>query len=146
MKITSSKVTRVDSPFLKAFVSLTLDECFLIRGFRVVEVSGRPSVQMPITSGSHSHPFEYVIPASPEMRERIESAILKIYFEAEEAESATALVPLTPKLPTLSAAKALPLPLQTCTDGTFGAVGAKARAVPHELGAIVLATCTDEPL
>lgn len=111
MKITSSRVRSVDSPFLKAFVSLTLDECFLIRGFRIVEVNGQHFVQMPTTAGSHSHPFEYVMPASPEMRERIESAILRIYFEAEEAESATALVPLTPKLPTLSAAKACPLPL-----------------------------------
>lgn len=111
MKITSSRVTRVDSPFLKAFVSLTLDECFLIRGFRIVEVNGQPFVQMPTTANSRSHPFEFVMPASPEARDRIESAILQIYFEAEEAESAAAPVPLTPKPPALSAAKACSLPL-----------------------------------
>jgi stage V sporulation protein G len=115
MTITAARVTRIDGPHLKAFVSLTLEDCFVIHEFRVVEVDGALDVVMPLIGGPDGQPYECVLPADPDVRALIRDVVLHIYLSGEGAESIPIHAPLAPKPPVLSASAARILPMPTRT-------------------------------
>ncbi len=46
-RITEVRISARDDPILKAFASITIDECFVIRGLKVIQREGDLFVAMP---------------------------------------------------------------------------------------------------
>lgn len=123
MNITAARVTRVDDPHLKAVVSLTLDGCFVIQGFRIVEHNDALLVEMPTTTDPRGQPFEYVLPADPDTRSVIEDIVIRLYREGEDTDFAGGPAPLFPTPPALHANGKLPDPFARRIKSTDTAIG-----------------------
>ena len=92
MKITEIRISLRDDNKLKAFASITLDNCFVIRGLKIIEGAKGVFVAMP----SRKRPdgtYQYVAhPINNETRDWMEDQIVLAYKkELENAESEAGL-------------------------------------------------------
>lgn len=82
MKITEVKVFPVNEDRLKAYVSITLDNCFVVRDLKVIQGTSGLFVAMPSKKRKDGQFRDIAHPLNQETRAMIEDMI----FEAYEAE------------------------------------------------------------
>lgn len=82
MTITEVKVFPVNEDRLKAYVSITIDDCFVVRDLKVIDGTGGLFVAMPSKKRKDGQFKDIAHPLNQETRDMIERAV----FEAYEAE------------------------------------------------------------
>lgn len=81
MEITEVTVSIRDEDKLKAFVNVTFDDCFVVRGMKVIKGATGYFVSMPsrrMTDGTYR---DIAHPITIEFRDKVERAILRQYKE-----------------------------------------------------------------
>ena len=82
MQITEVRITLRDDQKLRAFASITIDDCFVVRGLKVIE--GRDNkvfVAMPSKKKTDGTYQDVAHPINNECRKALEDAILRAYRE-----------------------------------------------------------------
>ena len=87
MEITEVRVFPVDEDKLKAYVTITLDHCFVVRDLKVIQGTGGLFVAMPAKRRKDGTFKDIAHPLNSETRERMERVILEEY-RREVARSA----------------------------------------------------------
>ena len=83
MKITKVDVRKYDNETnMKALVSMTIDDCFIVKGIRVIEGKDGLFVAMPSRKAGDTYK-DIAHPLNSETRTMVNDAILKAYEEAE---------------------------------------------------------------
>ena len=82
MEITEVKVFPVNEDRLKAYVSITIDNCFVIRDLKIIEGTGGLFVAMPSKKRKDGQFKDIAHPLNQETRDLIE----RMVFEAYENE------------------------------------------------------------
>lgn len=82
MEITEVKVFPVNEDRLKAYVSITIDNCFVVRDLKVIDGTGGLFVAMPSKKRKDGQFKDIAHPLNQETRDLIERKV----FEAYEAE------------------------------------------------------------
>jgi stage V sporulation protein G len=81
MEITEITVSIRDEDKLKAFVNVTFDDCFVVRGMKVIKGATGYFVSMPsrkMTDGTYR---DIAHPITNEFRDQVEKSILAAYKE-----------------------------------------------------------------
>ena len=79
MEITEVRVSLRNEERLKAYVTITFDDCFVVRHIRIVKTDKGLLVSMPsrkLPDGSHK---DIAHPISQEFRKKLETKILAVY-------------------------------------------------------------------
>ncbi|HQR30726.1 MAG TPA: septation regulator SpoVG [Anaeromyxobacteraceae bacterium] len=92
MEITEVRVFPVQEEKLKAYVTITLDHCFVVRGLKVIQGTGGLFVAMPAKRRKDGTFKDIAHPLNMETRERMERVILSEY----DRELARGPAPRTP--------------------------------------------------
>jgi stage V sporulation protein G len=79
MEITGVKIYPVRDQKVKAYVSIVLDECFIVRDLKVIDGEHKLFVAMPSKRMKDGSYRDTVHPLDPETRTRIESSVLEAY-------------------------------------------------------------------
>ena len=79
MTITEVKVHPVDQDKLKAYVSIVLDDCFLVSDLKVIQGPNGVFVSMPSKRKKNGEFKDIAHPLNRETRERMEKRILSEY-------------------------------------------------------------------
>jgi stage V sporulation protein G len=79
MEITEVRVFPVQEEKLKAYVTITLDHCFVVRGLKVIQGTGGLFVAMPAKRRKDGTFKDIAHPLNMETRERMERVILSEY-------------------------------------------------------------------
>ena len=95
MEITQVKVFPVDEERLKAYVSIVLDDCFLVSDLKVIQGPNGVFVSMPSKRKKNGEFKDIAHPLNRETRERMERRILSEY-ERVRAETPPARVQEAP--------------------------------------------------
>lgn len=82
MRITEVKVFPVNEERLKAYVSITIEDCFVVRDLKIIEGNGGLFVAMPSKKRKDGQFKDVAHPLNQETREQIEQMV----FDAYEAE------------------------------------------------------------
>src|SRR3954467_15071318 len=85
MKITEVKVFPVNEDRLKAYVSITFDDCFVVRDLKIIQGATGLFVAMPSKKRKDGQFRDIAHPLNQQTREMIENAV----FDAYEAEVRT---------------------------------------------------------
>ena len=86
MEFTEVRVTLRDEPRLKAFVNVTFDDDFVIRGMKVIEGRKGLFVAMPSRKGKDGTFRDIAHPINNNMRKRLEKVVLDEYYSKCEEE------------------------------------------------------------
>ncbi len=86
MKITEVRISVRDDEKLKAFVSITLDNCFVIRGLKVIKGNRGMFVAMPCRKRPDGTFQDLAHPINNETRHWIEEEILSRYRQELESQ------------------------------------------------------------
>ena len=92
MEITEVRVFPVNEERLKAYVTITLDDCFVVRDLKVISGNSGLFVAMPAKRRKDGTFKDIAHPLNSETRERMEKTILAEY-EREISRAAPALLP-----------------------------------------------------
>lgn len=91
MEITEIKVFPVSEEKLKAYVTITLDHCFIVRDLKIINGNTGYFVAMPSKKRKDGSFRDIAHPLNSEWRDKMESAILNAYrgeiSEVEESIS-----------------------------------------------------------
>jgi len=79
MDITDVKIFPVDEEKLKAYVTITLDGCFVVRDLKVIQGSAGLFVAMPAKKRKDGTYKDIAHPLNTDMRARMERVILDQY-------------------------------------------------------------------
>lgn len=79
MKITEVKVYPVNEERLKAYVSITIDQCFVIRDLKIIQGPGGLFVAMPSKKRKDGQFRDIAHPLNQETRAEIEDAVFNAY-------------------------------------------------------------------
>jgi stage V sporulation protein G len=79
MKITEVKVFPVNEERLKAYVSITIDDCFVIRDLKIINGTGGLFVAMPSKKRKDGQFKDIAHPLNQETRQAIENAVFTAY-------------------------------------------------------------------
>ena len=79
MEITEVRITLRDEEKLKAFVNITFDNAFVIRGLKVINGNQGYFVSMPSRKRSDGTHQDIAHPVNNEMRRLIEEKVLQAY-------------------------------------------------------------------
>ena len=90
MEITQVKVFPVQEEKLKAYVSIVLDDCFLVSDLKVIHGPNGLFISMPSKRKKNGDFKDIAHPLNRETRKRMERRILEEY---ERAKSSDAVVP-----------------------------------------------------
>lgn len=90
MRITEIRISLRDDNKLRAFASITFENCFVIRGIKVIEGLKRPFVAMPSRRRSDGTYQDVAHPVNNETREWIEGEILRKFEEERKAREENA--------------------------------------------------------
>lgn len=90
MEITEVRVTLRDEDRLKGFANVTFDNCFVVRGMKIIEGNDGLFVSMPSRKRSNGTYQDIAHPINSRMRELIEQSVLKEY-EVEAGKRANQL-------------------------------------------------------
>jgi stage V sporulation protein G len=82
IKITSIQVSPVDENKLRAYVNITLNDCFMIRGLKVIEGGNGNFVAMPNKKSTNGMFRDVAHPLDHETRRYVEQVVLESYEEA----------------------------------------------------------------
>lgn len=76
-----AKVTKVNTsvPTLKAMASITIDDCFVVKGIKIIEGKNGLFMGMPTYKTAKGEYKDICFPISKEARQQITDAILKEY-------------------------------------------------------------------
>jgi stage V sporulation protein G len=86
MKITEVRVSLRDDEKLKAFVSITLDNCFVIRGLKIIKGNRGMFVAMPSRKRPDGTFQDLAHPINNETRSWMEGEILNAYRQELESQ------------------------------------------------------------
>jgi stage V sporulation protein G len=86
MNITQVKVFPVSEEKLKAYVSIVLDECFLVSDLKVIQGPNGLFISMPSKRKKNGEFKDVAHPLNRETRERMEKQILEEYDRVRTAE------------------------------------------------------------
>src|SRR4029450_2657738 len=89
MNITEVRVSLRDDAKLKAFASITLDDCFVIRGLKIIEGKDGTFVAMPSRRRKDGEYQDIAHPINNEAREVMERIILAEYRRERERAKVT---------------------------------------------------------
>jgi len=81
MEITEITVSIRDEDKLKAFVNVTFDDCFVVRGMKVIKGATGYFVSMPSRKMNDGTYRDIAHPITNEFRDKVEKAILRKYRE-----------------------------------------------------------------
>ncbi len=84
MEITEIRVSLRDDNKLKAFASITLDDCFVIRGLKIIEGAKGAFVAMPSRKRPDGTYQDVAHPINNETRSWMEKEIIIAYNEERE--------------------------------------------------------------
>ena len=85
MKVTDVRLRKIASDSrMKALVSITLDDAFVIHDLRVIEGNNGLFVAMPSKRTPDGEFRDIAHPINSEMRQEIQAAVMKVYNETEE--------------------------------------------------------------
>src|ERR1700761_3934844 len=79
MQITEVKVFPVNEDRLKAYVSITIDNCFVIRDLKIIEGTSGLFVAMPSKKRKDGQFKDIAHPLNQETRQMIENAVFDAY-------------------------------------------------------------------
>jgi stage V sporulation protein G len=79
MEITGVKIYPVRDQKVKAYASIVLDECFIVRDLKVIDGDHKLFVAMPSKKMKDGSFRDTVHPLDPETRARIEDRVLAAY-------------------------------------------------------------------
>ncbi|MBZ0270002.1 septation regulator SpoVG [bacterium] len=85
MELTDIRISIRDEEKLKAFVTITFDECFVVRGVKIIHGNRGLFVAMPSRRRPDGTFQDIAHPIQSEMRDRLEEEILAAYQAALEA-------------------------------------------------------------
>lgn len=86
MDITDIKVFPVDEDKLRAYVTITLDNCFVVRDLKVIQGTSGLFVAMPAKKRKDGTYKDIAHPLNAETRERMEKQILAEYAKHSHDE------------------------------------------------------------
>ena len=89
MEITQVKVFPVEEERLKAYVSIVLDDCFLVSDLKVIQGPNGVFVSMPSKRKKNGEFKDIAHPLNRETRERMEKRILSEYERIRTEPAAT---------------------------------------------------------
>jgi stage V sporulation protein G len=81
MEITEITVSIRDEDKLKAFVNVTFDDCFVVRGMKVIKGATGYFVSMPSRKMNDGTYRDIAHPITNDFREKVEKSILAAYRE-----------------------------------------------------------------
>jgi len=81
MDITEVRISLRDDQKLKAFVSITLDDCFVIRGLKIIEGASGMFVAMPSRKKKEGEYQDIAHPINNKTRRWMEEVIISAYKE-----------------------------------------------------------------
>ena len=84
MKITEIRISLRDDNKLKAFASITIDNCFVIRGLKIIEGANGVFVAMPSRKRPDGTYQDVAHPINNETRDWMEGLIITAYKEELE--------------------------------------------------------------
>lgn len=88
MNISQVRITLRYEEKLKCFANITFDDCFVVRGVKVIEGTNGRFVSMPSHKRVNGQYGDIAHPTNSEMRKRIEEAVFSAYAEKlEEAQN-----------------------------------------------------------
>ncbi len=85
MKVTEVRITPREDGRLKAFANITFDDCFVVRGLKVIDGDTGLFISMPSRRRVDGTFQDVAHPIENEMRRNIEEAVLQAYNHAEES-------------------------------------------------------------
>ncbi len=83
MEITEVRISLRNDDKLKAFASITFDDCFVIRGLKIIEGANGTFVAMPSRKRNDGTYQDVAHPVNNMMRQRIEARILSEYAKEQ---------------------------------------------------------------
>lgn len=85
MKVTDVRLRKIQTDgIMKALVSITLDEAFVIHDLRVIEGNSGLFVAMPSKRTPDGEFRDIAHPINSDMRQEIQDAVMKVYDETDE--------------------------------------------------------------
>ena len=85
MKVTDVRLRKIQTDGrMKALVSITLDEAFVIHDLRVIEGNSGLFVPMPSKRTPDGEFRDIAHPINSDMRQEIQDAVMKVYDETDE--------------------------------------------------------------
>ncbi|MCG1521528.1 septation regulator SpoVG [Staphylococcus epidermidis] len=85
MKVTDVRLRKIQTDGrMKALVSITLDEAFVIHDLRVIEGNSGLFVAMPSKRTPDGEFRDIAHPINSDMRQKIQDAVMKVYDETDE--------------------------------------------------------------
>lgn len=85
MKVTDVRLRKIQTDGrMKALVSITLDEAFVIHDLRVIEGNSGLFVSMPSKRTPDGEFRDIAHPINSDMRQEIQDAVMKVYDETDE--------------------------------------------------------------
>ncbi|BCU53235.1 stage V sporulation protein G [Staphylococcus auricularis] len=85
MKVTDIRLRKIQTDGrMKALVSITLDESFVVHDLRVIEGNSGLFVAMPSKRTPDGEFRDIAHPINSEMRQEIQDAVMKVYDETDE--------------------------------------------------------------
>lgn len=87
MKITQIKTYTVADSKVKALVSITLDDCFVITGLKIIQSDKGLFIAMPNRKTPSGEYKDTIYPVTKEFRQELQDAILKEYNGQAEASN-----------------------------------------------------------
>lgn len=85
MKVTDVRLRKIQTDGrMKALVSITLDESFVVHDLRVIEGNSGLFVAMPSKRTPDGEFRDIAHPINSEMRQEIQDAVMKVYDETDE--------------------------------------------------------------
>jgi len=82
MRITEVKISLRDDPKLKAFATVTFDECFVVRGMKVIQTATRLFLAMPTRRKPDGTFQDVAHPINAEWRAYVEGTVLREFTAA----------------------------------------------------------------
>jgi stage V sporulation protein G len=82
MEITEVKVFPVSEDKLKAYITIVLDDCFVVRDLKIIQGDSALFVAMPSKKTKEGQFKDIVHPVNQETRKKMEDVILEAYAKA----------------------------------------------------------------
>jgi stage V sporulation protein G len=93
VEITEVRISLKEDDKLKAFASVTLDDCFVVRGLKIIAGNGGMFVAMPSRKKPDGTYQDIAHPINNEMRDKLERRVIAEY-ERAKAEAPQGAVPV----------------------------------------------------
>jgi len=88
MKITEIRVHLVEEEKLRAYVTIVIDDCFVVRDLKVIEGADGPFVAMPSKKRKDGEYRDIAHPLNQETREGLERQVIAAYHDAQKKSGA----------------------------------------------------------